>query len=140
MQEYYSRLERAMGWLLAWGIGSVVVGAGLVSRRNAELRQAGLQALSWGAIDAALALNARIGARRKQAQPPGEPAIIADARRTRAIVAVNGLLDVGYIAAGVALMRRSGRRGMGIGIAVQGLFLLLYDWLLVLALGKWIHE
>jgi len=142
--EYYGWLERALGWLWAWGIGSVVAGAGLASQRSPQLRHAGLQTLGWGAIDAALAISARLGARRKHAQPPDEQAAIADARRTRAIVAVNVLLDVGYISGGLLLARRAGRRpdrrGMGIGIVVQGLFLLIYDALLVLALGRWIKH
>lgn len=139
--EYYGWLKRALGWLWGWGIASVVVGAGLASRRRPDLRHAGLQAIAWGAIDAALALNGRIGARRKQAQPPSETNAAADAGRMRAIVAINALLDCGYIAAGLVLAERAGyrldRRGMGIGIAVQGLFLLVYDTLLALALGRW---
>lgn len=142
--EYHRWIERAMGWLMAWGIGSVIAGAGLATRGNAELRHAGLQALSWGAIDAALALNARIGARRKQAQPPSEQATRDEARRTHAIVVVNGALDVGYIVAGTLLARNAGRRldrrGMGIGIAVQGTFLLVYDALLALGLGRWTQD
>ena len=39
----------------------------------------------------------------------------------------NALLDVGYVATGVRLATRSGRRGDGVAIAVQGLFLLYLD-------------
>jgi hypothetical protein len=103
-----------------------------------RVRHAGLQALSWGAIDAVLALIGRRSARRKaQRAQQGDldSATIARAIGTfRRILLINSVLDVGYVLGGLWLLRTAGerqsRQGMGLGIIVQGLFLLIYDALL----------
>src|SRR3569832_2109310 len=115
--------ERVLKILLAWGAGSVAVGAPALLSRNQALRHAGIQALAWGAIDAALAYLGRRGARAKIAAQAQVGA--TQARRFRTILLVNAGLDVGYVAGGLALARtsrgRADRLGMGIGILVQGL-------------------
>ena len=131
--------ERALGVLWAWGIGSVMVGAPALLSRRPALRQAGLQAVAWGAIDAALAWFGRRGARTKIAQ--AAPDALTQARRFRTILLINAGLDVGYVAGGLALARRArgrpDRLGIGLGIAGQGLFLLIYDSLLAWLTTPW---
>jgi hypothetical protein len=131
--------ERALGVLWAWGIGSVIVGAPALLSRRPALCQAGLQAVAWGAIDAALAWFGRRGARAKIAQ--AAPDALVQARRFRTILLVNAGLDIGYVAGGLALARRARGRpdrvGMGWGIAVQGLFLLIFDSLLAWLTTPW---
>lgn len=128
--------EQALGWLLSWGIGSVVVGAGLATARRDLIRQFGLQAVAWGAIDAALAFNGRITACRKQSDPTTSPT--KEAAKFQRIVAINAGLDVLYILGGLQLSRdrRGARQGMGRGIAIQGAFLLVYDLILTWQSGR----
>lgn len=142
-QGFFVWQHGALGWLLAWGAGSVVAGAGLATSRRADLRQIGLQAIVWGAIDAALALSGRHGARANQRHAPLSAPRSAreEAARFQRIVAINAGLDLLYIAGGLRLaqtaQRSSSRYGTGLGIAIQGLFLLLYDSLLTWLVAKW---
>ena len=142
-QAFWRWQERALGGLLAWGAGSAVVGAGLLRTQSVVVRHAGQQALAWGLIDLFLALNGRRSARR-QAAVADAAATISAAIRFRTILVVNAALDVGYIAGGTGLARRSAqhpdRRGTGFGIALQGLFLLVYDLLLLRGLVRWTRE
>ncbi|GAB4211537.1 MAG: hypothetical protein OHK0022_46170 [Roseiflexaceae bacterium] len=128
----FPALERLAGdTLIGWGLFSVVAGALGLAVNNPVLRQAGIQAITWGAIDAAIGLFGR----RSAAQHAAAPDQATRAQRFRLIVLVNAGLDIGYVAAGLALIRRStgrpARAGMGLGILIQGLFLLLFDWALV---------
>lgn len=134
----FPAFERLAGEaLIGWGLVSVLVGAVGLTVRNTVLRQAGLQAIVWGAIDAAIGLLGRYNAT-THAADPDQP---ARARRFRLIVLVNAALDVGYVATGLALIRRSSgrpaRAGMGLGILIQGLFLLLFDCALALLSGTY---
>jgi hypothetical protein len=56
-------------------------------------------------------------------------------------VAINVGLDVLYVLGGWWLVRRAGtneaRQGAGIGIIIQGAFLLIYDGVLVWAVEQW---
>lgn len=142
-QEFFAWQHDALGWLLAWGAGSVIAGAGLATSHRPDLRQVGLQAIVWGAIDAALALSGRRGARANQRHDPASASRSAsqEAARFQRIVAINAGLDLLYIAGGLRLAqtarRDSSRYGTGVGIAIQGLFLLLYDSLLTWLVAKW---
>ncbi len=142
-QSFWRWQERALGGLLAWGVASAVVGAGLLRTRSVVVRHAGQQALVWGLIDLLLALNGRRSARRQVAVTDAA-ATISAAIRFRTILVVNAALDVGYVAGGTGLARRSpqhpDRRGTGLGIALQGLFLLVYDLLLLRGLARWTRE
>lgn len=124
--------------LLCWGSLSIALGAAAQASRDPFVKQVGLQALAWGAIDAVLAFFGLRGARQKQAER-ADP--VAEARRFRLIVLANALLDLGYIAGGLTLVRgakgRPERAGMGVGIIIQGAFLLLFDVALTLLSGQW---
>jgi hypothetical protein len=134
--------ERVGRALLAWGVGSIAAGLAGVPSRNRVVRHAGLQSIAWGAIDAALGLCSRRGASRQIAAGAADAA--THARRFRAIVLVNTVLDVGYLAGGWALVRsargRADRAGAGLGIMAQGLFLLLFDAALTWLSGRWVRE
>ena len=141
-ENFYSWQHRALGGLLAWGTGSVVVGAGLAPSRSAITRHIGLQAIAWGLIDALLALNGRRGARSRIAQPhTSNVSAEQAARRFQQIVGVNVGLDALYILAAVRLLQssreRPQRRGIGLGILIQALFLLPYDLLLARGAAAW---
>ncbi len=134
---FYATKRAAMHTLQAWGAANIVVGAALVGSRHAVLRQIGIQAIAWGAIDGALGLNGARGA--DQEERDGRPAHEI-ARRDCVILAINTLLDVGYIAGGAWALRsakgRADRAGIGIGIIIQGLFLLKLDTVLTVVFGR----
>jgi hypothetical protein len=112
--------------LAAWATWSTGVGAVLwrVGRRDAEraLGDAGRMTVGWGLTDAVIAGWA--GWRLRRPSADGEA---ARARRMALLTGANALLDAGYVAAGVALAGRRKRRGDGVAVAVQGLFLLYLD-------------
>lgn len=119
--------------LAGWAVASMAVGGALalVARGReggSTERIAGFarQNLAWGAIDLAIA---GAGLRSEQ-QPVPDPADAA--RSLRRLLLVNSALDVGYVAAGLALVRVRrvrGRDSVGDGLAVvlQGGFLLVLD-------------
>ena len=106
------RLTRVLG---AWALLSVAAGAALSA--SPGTRGFGRQTLAWGAVDGAIA---RVGARRRAAKGPAEPAGLR-----RALV--NAGLDLGYLAAAGWLVRDGRWRGDGAAVAVQGAFLLVLD-------------
>jgi hypothetical protein len=137
-RDFFQFQYRALGVLWAWGLGSVAAGLAALTSRDQRTRQAGVQAIAWGAIDAALAWLGRRGARNKISQGANDGSL--QARRFRTILLINAGLDAGYVAGGWALLRgargRDERVGMGLGIIVQGLFLLVYDSVLAWMVGQ----
>ena len=118
--------ERAMDILLAWGGLSMGSGAVLTLQGSPVARGFGIQNLAWGAIDVGIALWARssIEEKRLEGYSPEE-----ERESFRRILLINTLLDLVYIAVGVGLMV-SGKehlRGHGIGVTLQGSFLLVSD-------------
>ena len=99
-----------------WAVGSVVIG-GLLSA-DPRTRGFGRQTAAWGAVDGAIAL---VGALRSAAGRT------TGAGRLRRVLLVNAWLDVGYLAAGAWLTRRTRWRGDGVAVLVQGAFLLWLD-------------
>jgi hypothetical protein len=115
--------------LAAWSVASVAVGA-VLARRGTGERTAGFarQSIAWGAVDLAIAGAGWLGERR----PVTDEAEAA--RSLRRLLLVNAALDVGYLAAGVALVRAGRVRGRdsvgdGAAVVVQGGFLLVLDLL-----------
>ena len=57
-----------------------------------------------------------------------------EARNLRRLLRINAVLDIGYMAGGLALLLRPGSseraRGVGLGILLQGAFLFLFDTIL----------
>ena len=141
-ENFYRYQQRRLAILLAWGLANTLGGSlGLLSR-DPLWRQFAGQAGAWGAIDAALAFVGRRGARSKELRLAQGELTPADQRREaqrfRVILLVNAGLDLLYIAGGARLARqqRPDRRGIGLDIVVQGAFLLLYDSLLALEVGR----
>lgn len=136
-ENFFAYQRRALRPLLAWGVGSTIAGTLLLPFAG-FWRQFGLQAASWGSIDAVLAIAGRRRALLKAeelATHAIEPeAAQREAAQFRRVLLVNAGLDLLYIAAGLFTARRFRARpdrvGLGVGIAVQGLFLLLFDTLL----------
>ena len=99
-----------------WALGSVVVGGLLCADRRT--RGFGRQTAAWGAVDGVIAL---VGVRRQAAGRTTDPT------RLRRVLLVNAGLDVGYLAAGAWLARRTRWQGDGAAVLVQGAFLLWLD-------------
>ena len=135
-----ARVEQDLGISLGiWGLGSTLVGLAIYRRGATPATRAfGGQTAGWGAIDAAISAIAHFRSRRAD-----QPDDATRRRRLRRTLAINTALDVGYVAAGVALLRRSesiansrrlrGRRsaselrGDGAAVVIQGGFLFLLD-------------
>lgn len=125
--------------LLLWAGLNVVAGLGLLGSPDPFWRGLGVQALAWGAINAAIALIGRRAARQgRQRGGAGSQGEERAARSLRRLLWINTGLDVLYVAGGLALalVRGPGSAfllGTGWGIVIQGAFLFLFD--LVHALG-----
>lgn len=95
----------------------------------------GLQALSWGAVDAIIAVVGRRSMLKRRAElaNPADPASLrSEMLKLRRLLWLNTFLDLLYIAGGFKLKSTRGRnepawRGHGWGIVTQGLFLFLFD-------------
>ncbi len=101
---------------LAWGVG----------RSDDWCRGFGRQTLGWAAVNGVIAAAGARGMRTTD-KPPA-----ARALKLRTTLAVNAVLDIGYVAAGVAGARSkhprfAGAQGDGAAVVVQGLFLLWLD-------------
>ena len=113
--------------LLLWSALSIAAGAILLLTGDAPWwRGFGLQALVWGAIDAAIALFGQRSARkRQQTASPGPEMAERVARDLRRLLWINTGLDVLYVPAALCcLVARGGQdpfaAGNGWGIVVQG--------------------
>ena len=129
--------------LLLWSALSIIAGALLAAfGASAWWHGFGVQALVWGAIDAAIALFGQLSARRRRAASLGGPETFErEARNLRRILWVNTGLDVLYVAGGVALLRTLGAQnlfaaGSGWGVIVQGGFLFIFDLLHALTVPR----
>ena len=135
---FYRYQQRRLTLLLGWGLLSVIAGLGVQFVTKPFWKQFALQALAWGAIDAALAIFGLRSANRKEKRykqgilgPADER---KEARGFHRILLINVVLDVGYMLGGIWVMQRfkarSDRQGMGASITLQGLWLFLFDSLL----------
>ena len=134
-ENFFSYQQRRIWILLVWGLASIVSGLSLQRSRSSFWKQFGLQAAMWGAIDAALAVFGLNTANKKEERLAlGELTDVDEQKEARnffRILFVNTFLDIGYVASGIWVMQRfkarADRRGAGMGIIVQGLWLFLFD-------------
>jgi carboxylesterase len=138
LRDFQLRLGRR---LLMWAIPSVAAGLALSLLASGFWQAVGIQAAAWGTVDGAVALFGRRAARRKgssaRSGPAAEagPAVTArrlESSRFRRILWINTGLDLLYIAGGIAVSFTLGRGsplalGHGVGIVLQGAFLLFFD-------------
>jgi hypothetical protein len=120
--------------LLAWNVFNVIIGL-ILGRGRGFLRGFASQNIGWGMINGAIALlGQRLNRRRMDAlDDPSDLSVqAAESRNLRLILAFNGLLDILYMLGGRRLARStrlfSMRRGIGVGVLVQGALLFFFDW------------
>jgi len=128
--------------LSAWAQFSIGLGlAGLLAPREFWRGMAG-QFIGWGIINQAIAFFGSKGTEKRLASLDENEKKAIEPQETRKlakILWINAGLDVGYMLFG-AIFARANRDnpfkvGTGIGIIVQGLFLLLFDWIHAKKLG-----
>jgi hypothetical protein len=130
--QFQSNLTRR---LLIWSFLSMIGGALLQISRNGFLRGMGVQFTAWGLIDALIAVFGDQAAKKRatQLRDPMAPEVIrSEIQKLRKILWVNSGLDMGYVSGGAAMALIKGKnddswRGHGIGVVLQGAFLLIFD-------------
>jgi hypothetical protein len=150
-EQRLSAQKNAMWILGAWAGASILSGVGLsVQSENTTLRYLGFQNIGWGAVNAAIAGTALFGLGAQFAAldtlgTDGRALLdeLSQEQTFAKILLVNAGLDVGYMLVGAALMwsARNGLArsdeffGSGLGVVIQGAFLLIFDIWQALASG-----
>ena len=122
---------RISHYLILWSTLSIVGGAVLLFAVP-FWRGVGVQGLVWGVIDAAIAGFGLAQLRRKRARPDANTpeTLVRETRSLRRTLLINAGLDVLYVVGGVIVLTNLANefaRGNGVGIIVQGGFLLVFD-------------
>lgn len=118
--------------LLLWSCVSVTSGL-LMMRRCKFWKSLGTQFITWGLIDALIAVGGqRLSDNRlSKTQPEDMPERVRKEKRNLSIALwVNAGLDVLYILGGLHWMKSKDDgsvRGNGLGVVIQGVFLLIFD-------------
>lgn len=118
--------------LVAWGALSVLVGAAALLVGDAFWRGVGSMFVAWGAVDLGIGVVARRMAERGRRRTIGDTdARTRETHRIRRILLLNAALDVLYVLGGwwfgLTAAGDTWRVGVGLGIVLQGAFLLAFD-------------
>jgi hypothetical protein len=110
-----------------WSTGSITLGVFQLFSPNPFVKAFGMQNLAWGSIDGGIAMY---GHRNLNKMDWSITTAVDEKLKFRRILLINALLDFLYLAVGFLLWRSAkiNLRGHGIGILVQGGFLLIFDW------------
>ncbi len=127
--------------LLGWSVLSVTAGILLLILEPPFWQGVGLQGVVWGIIDAGIALFGLYTLRRKRSRPEANTpeALRLESRNLYRLLLVNTGLDVLYVVTGILILTSFDTafgRGNGVGIVVQGGFLLLFDAFYTLRVKK----
>ncbi len=131
---FYKYQRDRFGILLTWGIANIIAGLAIgVISKDKYWRNFGTMSAGWGIINALLARMGRSSAT-KNSQKYGDSQ--ADRKREagklQRILLINVPLDASYVLGGRWLLgqKQTERKGMGLSIVIQGLWLFCYDsWL-----------
>lgn len=120
--------------LVAWGVLSAALGAWLLLTGDPFWRGMGAAFALFGVVDAGIGVVARRGADAGRRRTIGDTAArTRETLRIRRILLVNAALDVLYVLGGwwlgVSAAGDAWRIGAGLGIVLQGAFLLVFDLL-----------
>ncbi len=148
-ENFFAYQQRWMKKLLSWALGSIAVGALCQLFRSPFWKQFGIQAIAWGTIDAALALLSIRSAARKDDRYRQEELRAEDVQKEAhglyRLLLLNTFLDMGYCALALWLWQRFharvDRKGLAVGILLQGLWLLLFDgWFTIDIRKRWLKH
>jgi len=117
--------------LLIWSGLSTALGI-VMSLFGAFGRGIGGQFVGWAVVNAAIAVGGSFFTdqrKLKLAAPDAPKVLIKEASSLQRLLWINAGLDVLYMLGGWLTMRsdKAHRRGMGLGIILQGLFLFVFD-------------
>jgi hypothetical protein len=124
MREFQRKVSRR---LLMWAIMSVLFGW-VMRGRSQFWRDVGTQFIAWGAIDGLIAIGGQTASDNRLKNTPDDamPARLQkDKHNLRLALWINAGLDVLYVLGGLRWMKR--QQGHGVGVVIQGLFLLIFD-------------
>lgn len=117
--------------LMGWSVGSIAAGIPMWTSDDRFVRYAGIQNVAWGAVDGAIATLGLVAASRASREVHPEQHW-KDARASlRRIFLLSTVLDIVYVAGGVALLgfgKTEPLRGTAAGILAQRTFLLTFDF------------
>jgi hypothetical protein len=130
--------ERVSSLLFNWNAVNIFVGL-ISSTRGGFWRGVGSQMVGWGVINWAIAvLGSHFGRKRRESLPDPDSLEVFEKERTglRNVLWVNWALDLLYMWFGWRLLRGAKpkdaqRAGLGVGILLQGLFLFIFDSLML---------
>jgi hypothetical protein len=117
-----------------WAVANIGVGVPLYVTTDHEMRRFHEMNTAWNLVNLGIATAGLVGTRRASPSETLADALAAQ-RKIESALLLNIGLDVGYIAAGWALLERSQRSvpesdrwaGYGSSLILQGGFLLLFD-------------
>jgi hypothetical protein len=137
-QHEFEVVERSLtSTLVRWSAASVIGGTtlALVGQRakRDQLSKFGRQNAAWGIVDAVIA-GAGVMARRRRGSLAHDE-VTDKVRSLRRLLLINAAADIAYIAGGLAIAAKGRNGGItlrmgagdGVGIVVQGAFLLALD-------------
>lgn len=122
--------------LLQWGLASVILG--ILMRFGGKFwKNLGNQFIAWGAIDAGIAIGGQIASNNRidQYENAGKAEVKQkEAKNLSRLLWINAALDVLYILGGFFWSKRD--KGNGLGVLIQGAFLLFFDCFHALKMPK----
>lgn len=131
--DYQAAITRRLTW---WAWVSITLGAFGFLLVGDFWRGMSIQFFSWGFINLGIAYFGNLSMRKRYTkldEKGRQAAIPAETKKLSRLLWTNAGLDVLYMLGGAGLARFIGPEpfwvGTGIGIFLQGLFLLIFDWL-----------
>ena len=136
--ERFLSVERTLTkTLVSWSVASIALGTSIaltghkIDKKN--VTEFGRQTAAWGGVDLAIAGAGYLAQRRR-----GKLSVDQTQRRIRnlrRLLVINAVADVGYMAGGIATIKRSMQKkpsfrmgpGDGSAIVIQGAFLFVLD-------------
>ncbi len=127
--------------LLVWSGVSTALGIVMSAFGRFGRGMAG-QFVGWAVVNAAIAIGGKFFTDQRKLQlalPDSPKEMMREANQLQRVLWINAGLDVLYMLGGAWAMRseKPARRGMGLGIVLQGLFLLIFDIFHALKVPTW---
>ena len=130
----------------AWGVANIAAGgAGYFIAKNDEWKYFHAMNASWGVVNTVLSLSGLHGCRKQAAQKTDAKKAFAAYKHDKKIYLINLGFDAAYTIGGVLLVEHGNNttdnpelyKGFGKSIAIQGVFLMVFDDLMFAAHQKY---